>query len=204
MNKMKMTLKEKLKLFLDEDLIEKEEYSKLMTLAEDEVPKEEQPKEVPKEEVKETKDGDVKPAVEEPKKVEETGQHPEIKDDEETKEETADDIKVEAKTETPEEEAKETPEEQSTEEDVLLKRIEVLEGQVKDYQAQQGQYEEIKKTNEALGGRLSVVEELLNKLSVKEDVDKDFGASGTGKAANGGEPMVDGAKGLWDALNGHK
>ena len=61
-----------------------------------------------------------------------------------------------------------------------------------------------KKTNEALAGRLQVLEELVNNLSVKEDVEDEFGATGTGKTTNGGEPMVDSARGLWSALGGQR
>jgi hypothetical protein len=174
-----MTLKEKLKLFLDEELIEKEEYDKLIALAED------------KEEPKDKSEPDVKPDVkEEPTKEGEEAEkkepvevpkdpHPKIEDG---KEEDAEEIVKEAKTETAEEEASETPEEQAGEEDALIKANAELKAKI----------DEMGKAYDGLVARIETLEKTLSAMSVQKEVkDEDVGVSGKGKVANGGEAVRD-------------
>lgn len=190
-----MNLKEKLKLFLDEELIDQAEYDKLIATAGDE----EEAKKEPNEEKKDVETPNGKETQED------VGDdaHKQIEGDK--PKETAEEIKQEASTETAEKEANETPQEQASEENSLLKRIDELEKLVKDYEGKLGKIEEVEKTNEALAQRVATVEELLNKLSVKADDDEeDFGASGTGKSTNGGKESAGSDKNIWSALGGVK
>lgn len=170
-----MTLKEKLKAYLDEDILDKAEYDLLMSkLGDDDVetknveePQDEEVKEEPKE-------GETKDDI-----------HPNIPDG---KEETTEEIVEEAKTETVEDEANETPEEQAAEEDALVKENLELKSKL----------EEMGKAFDGVVARLEAVEKSISGLSVSKEVknEEDVGLSGKGKVANGGEELRDESRAL--------
>lgn len=173
-----MTLKEKLKFFLDEELIDEAEYQKLVALADDE----EVEGEVEEENVNEA---EVEPEKEE-MEAEQPSQdpHPEIPDGEE---EDVEEIVEEAETETIEEEAQESPIEQAGEEDALIKENADLKTKI----------EEMGKAFDGLVSRLEVVEKTLSGMSIQEEINpEEVGLSGKGKVANGGEAVQDDSKAI--------
>lgn len=177
-----MTLKEKLKAYLDEDILDKAEYDLLMSkLGDDDVAPKSAEEEVKGEEEVEA----------EPEKVDADDDiHPNIPDEEEK--ETTEEIAAEAKTETVEDEANETPEEQAAEEDALVKENLELKSKL----------EEMGKAFDGVVARLEAVEKSISGLSVSKEVknEEDVGLSGKGKVANGGEELRDEGRALKHAM----
>ena len=175
-----LELKEKLKFLLEQEVITQEEYDLLFSKLDGDEEVEAEKEEVKPEEVETNEEAT--PEAEEDIELETEAEEVDEEVDEEVEQEVEEEIE---------------PEEVPEEVDETAQKLETLS-------AQYGEIEEIKKTNEALAGRVQVLEELVHNLSVKEDVEDEFGATGTGKTTNGGEPMVDSARGLWSALGGQR